>query len=92
MSRIPIEPGRAVLSTAGRDKGRKLIVLSADGEYAYAADGDLRRVETPKKKKKKHIKATAEYFSSIAATVTEGKMPSNAEIRRCLQNRPPGED
>lgn len=85
MSRIPIEPGRAVHSTAGRDSGRRLIVLSMDGEYAYAADGDLRRVETPKKKKLRHVKATAEYFPSIAETVRAGKMPSNAEIRKCLQ-------
>lgn len=85
MSRIPIEPGRAVRSTAGRDSGRRLIVLSMDDEYAYAADGDLRRAEAPKKKKLRHVKATAEYFPSIAEIVRVGKMPSNAEIRKCLQ-------
>ena len=85
MSRIPIETGRAVCSTAGRDKGKRLVVLKVDGEYAYAADGDLRRVEAPKKKKMRHIKATAEYFPDIAAMVIKGKVPSNAEIRKCLQ-------
>ena len=84
MSRIPIEPGRAVLSIAGRDAGKRLIVLTVDGEYAYAADGDLRKAEAPKKKKMRHIKATSEYFSNIAAMIAGGKMPSNAEIRKCL--------
>ena len=93
MRRIPIEPGRAVRSTAGRDEGKRLIVLKVDGEYVYAADGDLRKAETPKKKKMRHIKATSEYFSSVAAIIEEGKVPSNAEIRKCLQtDRPSGED
>ena len=85
MSRIPIEPGRAVCSIAGRDRGKRLVVLSVDGGYACVADGDLRKVEKPKKKKMRHLKATAEYFSNIAEIVTEGKLPSNAEIRKCLQ-------
>jgi len=91
MRRIPIEPGRAVLSTAGRDEKRRMIVLTVEGEFAFVADGDLRKVESPKKKKKRHIKATPEYFSNIAEIIAEGKMPSNAEIRKLL-NRPPGED
>lgn len=80
-----MEPGRAVLSKAGRDAGRRLIVLAVDGEYVYAADGDLRKAESPKKKKSKHVKATIEFFPSIADTVREGKLPSDAEIRKHLR-------
>lgn len=84
MRSIPIEPGRVVRSTAGRDAGKQLIVLSVDGEYAAIADGALRKVETPKRKKIRHIRATPEYFSSIAEKVMKGTLPSNAEIRKCL--------
>ena len=45
MKKIPIEPGRAVLSIAGRDSGRRFIALKVEGDYAYIADGDLRRVD-----------------------------------------------
>jgi len=88
MRGIPIEPGRVVRSTAGRDAGRRLIVLSVEGEFVTAADGDLRKAESPKKKKMRHIKPTPEYFSMIAATIAEGKMPSNAEIRKYLKTDP----
>ena len=43
--------GQIVYSKAGRDQKRCFVVLKVEGEYVYLADGDLRKVETPKKKK-----------------------------------------
>lgn len=88
MTRIPIELGRAVLSRAGRDAGRRFVVLKVDDAYAYVADGDLRRVEAPKKKKHRHLRATPAYYAEIAAALEGGRMPSNAELRKCLSDRP----
>jgi len=88
MNRIPIEPGRVVLSKAGRDAGRPFVVLRVDGDFAFAADGDLRRVESPKKKKLRHLRPTQELFPSIPTILKDGKVPSNAEIRKLLSNRP----
>lgn len=52
-----IAPGQVVISKAGRDKGRKFIILKKiDRDYVYIADGCLRKVEKPKKKKIKHLK------------------------------------
>lgn len=49
--------GSVVLSLCGRDKGRMLVVVGIiDDSYVYVADGRLRRVESPKRKKIKHIK------------------------------------
>ena len=49
--------GSVVLSLSGRDKGRMLVVVGIiDDSYVYVADGRLRRVESPKRKKIKHIK------------------------------------
>ena len=92
MNRLPIEPGRAVLSMAGRDAGRRFVALRVDETYAYVADGDLRKVETPKKKKRRHLRATPEFFPGIAEILKDGSLPSNAEIRRCLADRPRMED
>ncbi len=88
MNKIPIEPGRAVLSKAGRDAGRRFVVLRTDEPFAYVADGGLRKAEAPKKKKHRHLKALPECFSSIAEILKDGGLPSNADIRRCLADRP----
>ncbi|MBR6028330.1 MAG: KOW domain-containing RNA-binding protein [Clostridia bacterium] len=57
MDRLPIEEGRVVLSTQGRDRGRYFVVLSIPEEgYALCADGLTRRLDHPKKKKVIHIR------------------------------------
>lgn len=46
-----------VLSLAGHDKGGVFAVIGLDKEYAIIADGRHRKVEKPKMKKRKHLKA-----------------------------------
>ncbi|MBQ3230563.1 MAG: RNA-binding protein [Clostridia bacterium] len=50
--------GQLVVSLAGRDKGCICAIIgNADEEgFVYIADGRLRKVENPKKKKLKHLK------------------------------------
>ena len=46
-----------VLSIAGRDKGKIFAVTGvADDNHATIADGRLRKLQKPKKKKLKHVK------------------------------------
>ena len=45
--------GQVVYSISGRDKTMPFIVLAEEGDYLYLADGKLRTLEHPKKKKKK---------------------------------------
>jgi len=48
--------GQFVRSKAGRDKGRVFIIVEViDDQYVIVADGDLRRIGNPKKKKVKHL-------------------------------------
>ena len=52
--------GSIVTSLCGRDKGRSFVVVEIiDADYVYIADGRLRRVESPKRKKIKHISVLA---------------------------------
>ena len=52
--------GRVVLATAGRDKGNPLVVVGIEGtEYVLLADGRRRKAQNPKRKKRRHIRATA---------------------------------
>ena len=50
--------GMVVRSRAGRDAGHWFVILELDAEYAYLADGGLRRLEKPKRKKRRHLAPT----------------------------------
>lgn len=53
------ENGRIVLSKQGRDKGRLFIVVeNVNEDFVLLVDGDLRKLEKPKLKRKKHLRAT----------------------------------
>ncbi len=83
MTREPLTAaGRVVRSKAGRDSGRLFLVVGVfDDEHLLVADGDLRKVERPKKKKLKHLEATAYTCESPAI----GKL-RNADVRKLIQN------
>lgn len=42
-------------SKAGHDKGRLYVCLSREGDFCFLADGNLRPIDRPKKKRFKHI-------------------------------------
>ena len=43
-----------VKSAAGRDKGKLFFVLEAEEDFLLLADGKTRKLESPKRKKRKH--------------------------------------
>lgn len=51
--------GRLVRSKAGRDKTRTLAVMAVDGQMLLLADGKLRKIGRPKRKKRRHVAPTA---------------------------------
>ncbi|SHI77649.1 KOW domain-containing RNA-binding protein [Lutispora thermophila] len=80
-----LQPGQVVYSVAGRDEGRKFIVLSIiDDNYVYISDGDLRKVTKPKKKKVKHLKPTGIVANSIKEKLLSNKRIEDFEIRDYL--------
>ena len=57
-TRMDFVRGQLVRSKAGRDKTRTLAVLAVDGPMLWLADGNLRKVGDPKRKKAKHVAPT----------------------------------
>lgn len=55
---MEFKAGRVVISSAGHDCGRFMVVTGADGGFIYVADGKERRLESPKKKNIKHVRYT----------------------------------
>ncbi|MEF9960513.1 KOW domain-containing RNA-binding protein [Niameybacter sp.] len=79
-----LEVGQVVFSKCGRDYGKAFIVVSLEEEYAYLADGDLRLLEKPKRKKYKHIQRTDEVIQRLKQKLIEENV-LDAEIRKELK-------
>ena len=76
MNILELSAGDIVYSLAGRDKDKIFIVLEVlDETMALVADGDLRKVQKPKKKKIKHLKKT-----NIKAWLIKNKLDQNLEV------------
>jgi len=84
---MDIALGQVVYSKAGRDGGRKFIIIDIiDENYVLISDGDLRKVEKPKKKKVKHIKTTEIIIEPIGEKLRNGLKINNSEIRKALSD------
>lgn len=74
--------GRVVIATAGRDKGTPLVVVGTEGaEYLLLADGKRRKAQTPKRKKRRHIRATAYRIDPALF----GDNAADAHLRKALR-------
>lgn len=77
--------GDIVFSKAGRDSDRPFVVLEVlDSQYALLADGRLRRVDQPKKKKIKHLSKSGQVAQSIREKLEEGTKVTNIDLKRVL--------
>lgn len=80
-----LQLGQLVYSTAGRDKGRAFFVVALPKDtFVYVADGDLRKIERPKKKNIKHVRATKMIAPLVAKKLENGEKISNAELRSAI--------
>ena len=73
-----------VRSCAGRDKGQLFYVIDVDEQYVYLADGKSRKLEKPKRKKRKHVQAAFQTESRIAEKIRNGEKVLNSELRKEL--------
>jgi len=81
-----LQLGQVVRSKAGRDKGRVFVVVGrVDEQHVLIADGDLRKIEKPKKKKYKHLQRYNEVLNEVREKLKRGESLTNEEIRRLLE-------
>lgn len=55
---MEIKIGGVVISSAGHDCGRAMVVVGADGGFVFVADGKERKLDSPKKKNIRHVRRT----------------------------------
>ena len=78
--------GQIVYSKAGRDCGKEFVVVGIEGEYLYLSDGSTRKLESPKKKKLKHIQGSYNVSEEIANKILD-KTIENYMLRQFLTHK-----
>ncbi len=76
-----------VISLSGRDQNRVFMVAEVlNSDYVLIADGMLRKLEKPKKKKVKHLEKSQFVLNErLLQKISEGKKITNAELRKSLR-------
>ncbi len=77
--------GDIVVSKAGRDKNRHFVVLGiVDEQFVLIADGDLRRVDHPKRKKWKHLEKTGNVSEFVKNKLDADVRVTNPDLKKEL--------
>ncbi len=85
--------GKVVNSKAGRDMHKNFIVVGIiNSEYVYISDGELRKIEKPKKKKVKHLNFTDTVAEEIKEIILSEKQVTNSKIKIFLQSADIGKE
>ena len=81
---MEIAKSNIVRSDAGRDKGKLFVVLAVEGEFLLLADGKTRKVENPKRKKRRHVLFVSAEKTRLSEKITGNVKFTNSELRRTL--------
>ena len=81
----PIDIGSVVISKAGRDRGRRFLVVGVvDDDFVMVANGALRKMNRQKKKRRKHLKPTGQVATALRERLSQGKPVEDHELRTWL--------
>ena len=81
---MDIAKSNIVRSVAGRDAGSLFFVLAAEGDFLLLADGKQRRLENPKRKRRKHVEVVQEGCGPAADKIRSSEKITNSELRKAL--------
>ena len=86
MKKFQIEIGSVVRSEAGSDQGRLfLVVQEVDADFVMVANGQVRRMDHLKKKRRKHLKPTGLVVEELRSRLSDGKPVEDYEVRSWLK-------
>lgn len=75
-----------VISKSGRDLGKVFVVVRVINErYLSLSDGDLRKIENPKKKNIRHLQVTSIQAEEVLDCLHKGEIPANHVIKKSLK-------
>lgn len=80
--------GQFVTSKAGHDKGALYVITAEEGDFVYLCDGRLKLLETPKKKRRKHVQPVNETVEEeLCGRLAAGGRVSDEEIRHAISKK-----
>lgn len=79
-----IHPSQIVLSLAGHDRGQLFFVLKDEGDRVLLVDGKGRKLATPKRKSKKHLRCVGTSAHPAALRLHRGEAVSDKQLRAAL--------
>lgn len=78
--------GQAVISRAGHDRGKAYVITAVEEPpFVSIADGRLKKLEAPKKKKCMHLEAYPKKGNNGMEPLMRGEQVTDAEIRKYLK-------
>ena len=80
--------GMFAVSKAGHDQGQMYVILKEEGDSVLLADGRRKTIESPKKKKKKHIQLVKTGLNEDLVNKIRNQQPiNNEEIKAAIKCR-----
>ncbi|MBQ5447209.1 MAG: KOW domain-containing RNA-binding protein [Lachnospiraceae bacterium] len=77
--------GEFAKSKAGHDKEQVFVIINIENEYVYLVDGKSRKLESPKKKKLKHIQVINKIDDNLLNKIQSGNNITNEEVKRAIK-------
>ena len=79
-----IQPYEIVLSLAGHDQGKLFCVIGAEEDFVLLADGKGRKLDAPKKKRRKHVRGVGTSAHPAIARLQRGAPITDPALRQAL--------
>lgn len=83
---LELKRGYFVQSLAGHDKGKIYIINDVKGEYVYLVDGKYKLLNSPKKKKKKHIQIIYKIDKELEEKLSAGLTVKDEDIKKAIKH------
>lgn len=81
---MDLERGDVVRSLAGHDKGALFCVVDTEGDFLLLADGKERKLNSPKRKRRKHAQRAGLSDHPVFLRLRAGEPVGDSEVRRAL--------
>lgn len=78
--------GKVVISKSGRDMGKAFVIVDVLNErYVIICDGDIRKIENPKKKNIRHLNLTSMQAQDVLEYLRKSEKPPNYVIKKNIK-------
>ncbi len=81
---MDLKRGDVVRSLAGHDKGTLFCVVNTDGYFLLLADGKVRTLNSPTRKRRKHAQRAGLSDHPVLLRLRAGEPVGDREVRRAL--------